>query len=90
MLYKYITEQIGEVQLTKNGLSGICIFNLSHFVTRGLDLGKKEEIEINFVPFVEGNVKEWLINHSKNLNTNILCGYQNVFNKNILMIDTFF
>lgn len=67
----FISQEEGEIQLTDYGVSGICIFNLSHFVTRGLDLGKKEEILINFVPFIDGDVKEWLINHSKNLNTNI-------------------
>ena len=67
----FISQEEGEIQLTDYGVSGICIFNLSHFVTRGLDLGKKEEILINFVPFIDGEVKEWLINHSKNLNTNI-------------------
>ena len=85
---KFISQEEGEIQLTDYGVSGICIFNLSHFVTRGLDLGKKEEIEINFVPFVEGNVKEWLINHSKNLNANIsgiLEGFLNYKLVNVLL-----
>ena len=85
---KFISQEEGEIQLTDYGVSGICIFNLSHFVTRGLDLGKKEEIEINFVPFVEGNVKEWLINHSKNLNTNIsgiLEGFLNYKLSNVIL-----
>ena len=49
---KYICSQVGEVQLTKTGLSGICIFNLSSKIKRGLDKGYKEDISINFLPFV--------------------------------------
>lgn len=39
----------GEIQLTNYGVSGICIFNLSGRVARGLDDNKKERIEINFL-----------------------------------------
>lgn len=55
----FIKEEIGEVQLTKTGLSGICIFNLSSKLKRGLDKGNKEEIVINFLPFVT-NIEEFL------------------------------
>ena len=48
----FIKEEVGEVQLTKNGLSGICIFNLSSKLRRGLAKGNKEDIVINFLPFV--------------------------------------
>ena len=49
---KYITSEVGEVQLTKTGLSGICIFNLSSKIKRGIDKGNREDISINFLPFV--------------------------------------
>jgi len=49
---KLIKQEIGELQLTKNGLSGICIFNLSGRLKRGLDIGNKEDIIINFLPFI--------------------------------------
>ena len=55
----FIKEEIGEVQLTKNGLSGICIFNLSSKLKRGLDKGNKEDIVINFLPFVN-NIENFL------------------------------
>ena len=61
---KYITEQIGELQLTKNGLSGICIFNLSSRLKRGLDKGNKEDIIINFFPFVD-NIETFLNERNK-------------------------
>ena len=62
---KFISKEDGEVQLTNYGISGICTFNLSHFVTRGLDIGKKEVIKINFVPFIETLITPWMDNYSK-------------------------
>ena len=47
---KLIKEETGEIQLTDYGVSGICIFNLSGKVARGIDNNKKEEIIINFLP----------------------------------------
>ena len=61
----YLKEEMGEVQLTSYGLSGICTFNLSHDISRGLALKKKEEIHINFVPFIETLISPWLDNYSK-------------------------
>ncbi len=58
-----IREEIGEVQFTKTGLSGICIFNLSNYVTPALIQNKKVMININFVPWFKGTpqeFKKWL------------------------------
>lgn len=52
---KFIKEEKGEVQFTNYGISGICVFNLSSFVSRGLDDGKKEEVYINFLPWLKLN-----------------------------------
>ena len=46
---KYIKSEVGEIQLTDYGVSGICVFQLSSLVSRGLDNSNKEEIEINFL-----------------------------------------
>ena len=56
----------GEVQLTKYGISGICTFNLSHLVSRGLDNGIKQVISINFVPFIKTFITPWMDTYSKN------------------------
>ena len=61
---KYVTEQTGELQLTKNGLSGICIFNLSGKIRRGLDSNNKEAIIINFLPFIN-NIEQYLNERNK-------------------------
>lgn len=60
---EFISSEAGEVQLTDYGISGICTFNLSHIVTRGLDNNKEEIIKINFVPFIDENVFDWLNNY---------------------------
>lgn len=57
---QFLSKEKGEVQLTDYGISGICTFNLSHFVSRGLDCGKKEVIKINFIPFVETLITPWM------------------------------
>ena len=46
----HLKSELGEIQLTKYGVSGICIFNLSPLVAKGLDKGNKEVIRIDFVP----------------------------------------
>lgn len=62
----FIKEEIGEIQLTNYGVSGICIFNLSGLVSKGINKGKKEIISINFLPFVD-NIEEFLIERNTKL-----------------------
>ncbi len=52
--------EIGEVQLTDYGISGICAFNLSSIITRGLYKNKKEIIKINFLPDLEIDIKTFI------------------------------
>lgn len=51
--------ELGELQLTKNGLSGICSLNLSGRVSRALDNGKRAQIRINFMPPIDDNLYTW-------------------------------
>ena len=48
-----ISNSSGEVQLTDYGISGICVFQLSSKVSKGLYLNKKEVIHINFLPWID-------------------------------------
>lgn len=43
----------GEVQLTDYGISGICVYQLSSLVSRGLYNKKEEVIHINFMPYID-------------------------------------
>jgi predicted Rossmann fold flavoprotein len=63
-----ISNQIGEIQLTDYGVSGICIFCLSGQVSRGLYNNKKEEISINFLHPFNINTKEEFITWMNNRN----------------------
>ncbi len=86
---KFISSEEGEVQLTSYGLSGICTFNLSHDVSRGLIDNKEYEIHINFVPFIETLVTPWLDNYSKKCSTKniseLLEGFLNYKVVNVLL-----
>ena len=50
---KYVNSEIGEIQLTDNGVSGICVFNLSGKAIRSFEEGKNVFLSINFAPFIE-------------------------------------
>lgn len=67
---KYIDTETGEIQLTNYGISGICTFNLSHYVTRGIN-NHKYTISINFVPFIDTLITPWMDDYSKKFNKNI-------------------
>ncbi len=62
---RLVASEEGEAQFTDYGLSGICTFNLSILISRGLDLGKKEIIKINYLPFVKGDRIIWLEEYNK-------------------------
>ncbi len=62
---KFIDKEDGEIQLTDYGISGICTFNLSHYVTRGLSEGCREIIKINFVPFIKTLTTPWIDEYMK-------------------------
>ena len=52
---EFTKEEEGEIQLTDYGISGICTFNLSRFVSRNLYENKNNYVIINFLPFLEQN-----------------------------------
>lgn len=47
---KCVKSDTGEIQLTNNGISGICTFNISGQAAKNLYLGNKVEVIINFMP----------------------------------------
>lgn len=84
---EFISSSVGEVQLTDYGISGICTFNLSHFVTRGLDVGKKEVIKVNFLPFIKDNYMEWINTYSnKHSDKNIYMLLCNILNYKLVKV----
>ena len=83
---KYIATESGEIQLTNYGISGICVFNLSHYVTRGIK-NHKYTISINFVPFIDTLITPWMDNYSKkNINKNLYQLLEGLLNTKLIDI----
>jgi len=57
---KKIKEEYGEIQLTDYGISGVCVFNISGYVSKGLSCGKRESVVIDFMPWLEVDINKWL------------------------------
>ena len=47
---KLVKEETGEIQLTKYGVSGICVFNVSRYASIALNENKKVFVSIDFLP----------------------------------------
>lgn len=61
----FVKSEEGELQFTSSGISGICAFNLSGIIARGLNEGKKEKIKINFIPWNKIDVIDMLEERSE-------------------------
>lgn len=72
---KMIAEEQGELQITKYGVSGVMIFQLSRYIIEGIKYGKRAELYIDFLPEIKNqdlfmnqmkeysnykNAKQWL------------------------------
>ena len=58
-------EEIGEVQLTDYGISGISTFNISGIASRALNQNKNVEVRMNFLP--NENINMFMDNRSRKL-----------------------
>ena len=63
----FLSSQEGEIQLTDYGVSGICVFNLSRYASIGLSQGKKISLKVNFLPFLDMNILDWLTSRGEQL-----------------------
>lgn len=64
---KLIKEDVGELQLTENGLSGIVIFQLSHPAIQAYLQKKRTEVHINFLPETEAGEVFSFLRHRRDL-----------------------
>ena len=55
-----VKEDLGEIQLTSKGISGICTFNVSGLASKNLALGNKVEVIIKFLPHVKNDLYSWI------------------------------
>ena len=81
---KYIDKQLGEIQLTNYGISGICVMNLSGRVSRIINNKNKAILRINFIPFVD-NGYNFLEERSK-LNMTIIEMLESIINYKLLYV----
>jgi len=58
-------EEIGELQLTDYGISGICVFNLSYLASQALVKHQDVFLKINFLPFLKEDVATWFYHQNK-------------------------
>jgi len=77
-----VRKEVGEIQLTDYGISGICVFNLSLYITKGLEDNKKEAVEINFIPNISKENINLLLNKDRSINRVL----DNIINKKIVEI----
>ena len=52
-------EEIGEIQLTDYGISGICTFNISGLATKNLYYKNNVSVKINFLPYLNESFYDW-------------------------------
>ena len=69
---KLIKQECGEIQLTDYGVSGICVFQLSSLVSRGIYNGYKEEIEINFLNNLDIHNEDDFMNYFNERNKKVV------------------
>jgi predicted Rossmann fold flavoprotein len=62
-----LKEDIGEIQLTSSGISGICVFNISGLASKNISFGKTVEVEINFLPHLENDFYAWINNRANKM-----------------------
>lgn len=77
--------ETGELQLTKTGISGINVFNLSYLAAKSLDKGKKVSAVIDFWPDIESDdLNSLLISRCRNNKSKTLEElFTGIFHKNL-------
>ncbi len=69
---KIIRHESGEIQLTDYGISGICVFNLSNRIARGLENGRHQYVLIDFLPSLTNDQLIEKLENNKPLKNNLL------------------
>lgn len=84
---KKIKEDIGEIQLTANGISGICVFNISGLASKNISFGEKVEVSINFLPHLENNFYSWINDRAEKMhNKTIEEILESIFNYKLMFV----
>lgn len=60
-----VKSELGEIQLTDYGISGIVVYNLSSIASKNLDKGNLVDVEIDFLPGI--NFYDWFSDRNKKI-----------------------
>lgn len=83
---KLVKEETGEIQLTDYGISGICTMQLSSVVSRGIYNKNKEEILINFMPFLKENFIDFFTKRDEIITGNLYQLFLGLVNSKLIKI----
>lgn len=84
---KKVKEDIGEIQLTKTGISGICVFNISGVASKKIGISNKVEVSINFLPYLESDFYTWFDCRNKKIrNKTIEELLESIFNYKLIFL----
>ena len=78
--------EIGELQLTDYGISGICVFNLASKISKGILNHKRVKLSINFLPFTD-DVMIWMNERYNNLiDFDLEKMFESIFNYKLMFV----
>ena len=78
--------EIGELQLTDYGISGICVFNLASKISKGILNDKRIKLSINFLPFTD-DVMSWMNERYNNLiDFDLEKMFESIFNYKLMFV----
>ena len=82
----FVMSEEGELQMTQDGISGICTFNISSEVSRALYDFKNVLVKINFVPFLNESFYSFFDKRSKELNQNVEVLLESILNYKVISV----
>lgn len=84
---KKVKSDMGEIQLTSTGISGICTFNVSGVASKSLMEGKKVSAEINFMPHLKEGFYNWISTRTSTMgNATLEKALESVFNYKLMFV----
>ena len=84
---RFVKKDLGEIQLTSTGISGICTFNISGAAAKNMSDGKHVEVKINFMPNLHGGFYNWIDNRCKMLgNVTLENALESIFNYKLMFV----
>lgn len=82
-----IAKSSGEAMFTLYGISGICTFDLSGRIKRGIESKKIEQLKIDFMPYIKDNFIEYINNRNEKLkNRNLIELFEGMLNYKLVMV----